>query len=198
MPTRGRHGLHVRPRVPSSMRFAGPPRREIGIRTVFNILGPLTNPAGARRQVLGVADGGLGEKMAQVLRLLGSQHALVVHGEDGMDEVSLSAPTQVWELKDGDIRAYTIAPEDAGLSRASPDAIRGGSAHENAAAMERVLSGEQGAHRDVVLLNAAAALVAGDAAPDLASGAALAADAIDSGRALAKLRAFVDLSRGLE
>ena len=165
---------------------------------MFNILGPLTNPAGAQRQVLGVADGALGEKMAQVLRLLGSRHALVVHGEDGMDEVSIAAPTQVWELKDDAIQSYTIAPEDAGLSRASPDAIRGGTAEENAAAMERVLSGELGAHRDVVVLNAAAALVAGDAAQDLASGASLAAEAIDSGRALAKLRDFVALSRSLE
>ena len=97
--------------------------------------------------MLGVADGALSEKMAQVLRLLGSRHALVVHGEDGMDEVSIAAPTQVWELKDDEIRSYTIAPEDAGLSRASPDAIRGGSAQENAAAMERVLSGEPGPHR---------------------------------------------------
>ena len=165
-------GFMFAPAFHPAMRFAGPPRREMGIRTVFNILGPLTNPAGAQRQVLGVADGALGEKMAQVLRLLGSRHALVVHGEDGMDEVSIAAPTQVWELKDDAIHGPTRShPEDAGLSRASPDAIRGGSAQENAAAMERVLSGEQGAHRDVVVLNAAAALVAGDAAPDLASGA---------------------------
>ena len=191
-------GFMFAPTFHPAMRFAGPPRREIGIRTVFNILGPLTNPAGAQRQVLGVADGALGDKMAQVLRLLGSRHALVVHGEDSMDEISIAAPTQVWELKDGDIQSYKIAPEDAGLSRAAPEAIRGGTAQENAAAMERVLSGEQGAQREVVILNAAAALVAGDAAPDLASGAALAAEAIDSGRALAKLRAFVELSSSLE
>ena len=110
-----------------AMRFAGPPRREIGIRTVFNILGPLTNPAGARSQVLGVADGALGEKMAVALRRLGCQHALVVHGEDGLDEVSIAAPSQIWELKDDDIHNFAVAPEDLGLTRASREAIRGGS-----------------------------------------------------------------------
>ena len=190
-------GFMFAPTFHPAMRFAGPPRREIGIRTVFNILGPLTNPAGARSQVLGVADGALGEKMAIALRHLGCQHALVVHGEDGLDEVSIAAPSQIWELKDDDIHSFAVAPEDLGLTRASQEAIRGGSAEENAAAMERILAGERGPHRDVVLLNAAAALVAGDAASDLGQGVALASQAIDSGRAMAKLRALVELSQKL-
>ena len=190
-------GFMFAPTFHPAMRFAGPPRREIGIRTVFNILGPLTNPAGARSQVLGVADGALGEKMAIALRRLGCQHALVVHGEDGLDEVSIAAPSQIWELKDDDIHNFAVAPEDLGLTRASREAIRGGSAEENAAAMERALSGERGPHRDVVLLNAAAALVAGDAARDLGQGVALASQAIDSGRAMEKLRALVELSQKL-
>ena len=190
-------GFMFAPTFHPAMRFAGPPRREIGIRTVFNILGPLTNPAGARSQVLGVADGALGEKMAIALRRLGCQHALVVHGEDGLDEVSIAAPSQVWELKDGDIYNFAVAPEDLGLPRASREAIRGGSAEENAASMERALSGERGPHRDVALLNAAAALVAGDAARDLGQGVALASQAIDSGRAMEKLRALVELSQKL-
>ena len=190
-------GFMFAPTFHPAMRFAGPPRREIGIRTVFNILGPLTNPAGARSQVLGVADGALGEKMAIALRRLGCQHALVVHGEDGLDEVSIAAPSQIWELKDGDIYNFAVAPEDLGLPRASREAIRGGSAEENAASMERALSGERGPHRDVALLNAAAALVAGDAARDLGQGVALASQAIDSGRAMAKLRALVELSQKL-
>jgi anthranilate phosphoribosyltransferase len=190
-------GFMFAPTFHPAMRFAGPLRREIGIRTVFNILGPLTNPAGARSQVLGIADGALGEKMARVLQHLGSQHALVVHGEDGLDEISIAAATQIWELQNGSIRAYTITPEDLGLSRASHDAIRGGSAEENVAAMNRVLSGEKGPHRDVVLLNAAAALVAGNAAQDLGQGVMKASEAIDSGRAMEKLQALVQLSQEL-
>ncbi|MFH1560584.1 MAG: anthranilate phosphoribosyltransferase [Chloroflexota bacterium] len=180
-----------------AMRYAGPLRREIGIRTVFNILGPLTNPAGARSQVLGIADGTLGEKMAQVLHHLGSQHALVVHGEDGLDEISIAAPTQIWELKEGSINSYTVTPEDIGFTRASADAIRGGTVEDNVAAMKRVLSGETGPSRDVVLLNAAAALVAGNAVQNLSEGVALAAQAIDNGRAMEKLRAFAELSQKL-
>ena len=190
-------GFMFAPTFHPAMRHAGGPRREIGIRTVFNILGPLTNPAGARSQVLGVADGALGEKMARVLQHLGSQHALVVHGEDGLDEISIAAPTQIWELKKGSIFSYSVTPEDMGLSRASTDAIRGGSAEENVAAMHRVLSGEQGPARDIVLLNAAAALAAGDAVQNLRQGIMVASETIDSGRAMEKLRALAELSQTL-
>jgi anthranilate phosphoribosyltransferase len=180
-----------------AMRFAGPLRREIGIRTVFNILGPLTNPAGARNQVIGIADGALGEKMARVLQQLGCQHALIVHGEDGLDEISIAAPTQIWELKADGIQNYTVTPEGLGLTRASVDAIRGGSAEENVVAMKRVLAGEKGPHRDVVLLNAAAVLTAGDAVQNIGHGIARASEAIDSGRAMEKLLALAALSQTL-
>ena len=190
-------GFMFAPTFHPAMRHAGPSRREIGIRTVFNILGPLTNPAGARSQVLGIADGGLGEKMARVLQHLGSHHALVVHGEDGLDEISISAPTQIWELKDGSIRGYTVTPEELGLERADADSIRGGSAEDNVEAMRRVLSGERGPARDVVLLNAAAALTAGDAVRTLREGVVRAAEAIDNGSAFGKLLALADLSQTL-
>jgi len=190
-------GFMFAPTFHPAMRFASSPRREIGIRTVFNILGPLTNPAGARSQVLGIADGALGEKMVRVLQHLGSQHALVVHGEDGLDEVSIAAPTRIWELKEGKIDSYSLTPEDLGLTRASHDAIRGGSANENMVAMKLVLSGQKGPHRDVVLLNATAALVAGDAVKDLRQGIAVASETIDSGKAMEKLRALAELSQTL-
>jgi anthranilate phosphoribosyltransferase len=135
--------------------------------------------------------------MARVLQHLGSQHALVVHGEDGLDEISIAAPTQIWELKKGSIFSYSVTPEDMGLSRASTDAIRGGSAEENVVAMHRVLSGEQGPARDIVLLNAAAALAAGDAVQNLRQGIMVASEAIDSGRAMEKLRALAELSQTL-
>jgi anthranilate phosphoribosyltransferase len=190
-------GFMFAPTFHPAMRFAGAPRREIGIRTVFNILGPLTNPAGARSQVLGIADGALGEKMGRVLQHLGCQHALVVHGEDGLDEISISAPTQIWELKGDNIYSYSVTPEDLGLTRASSDAILGGSAEENVAAMNRVLSGEQGPHRDVVLLNAAAALAAGDSVKNLHQGVMQASESIESGRAMEKFQSLVELSQML-
>ncbi|MQF49167.1 anthranilate phosphoribosyltransferase [SAR202 cluster bacterium AC-647-N09_OGT_505m] len=190
-------GFMFAPTFHPAMKYAGPPRREIGIRTVFNILGPLTNPAGARSQVLGIADGSLGEQMALVLQHLGCQHALVVHGEDGLDEVSIAAPTQIWELKQGNIFSYSVTPEDLGLSRASADAIMGGSAKENVNAMNRILGGEKGPGRDVVLLNAAAALAAGDAVQNLRQGIMVASESIDSGRALEKLRTLCELSQKL-
>jgi len=190
-------GFMFAPNFHPAMRHAGGPRREIGIRTVFNILGPLTNPAGAKSQVLGVADGSLGEKMAHVLKQLGSRHALIVHGEDGLDEISIAAPTQIWELKKGNIYNYSITPEDLGLTRASPDDVQGGSAKENVAIMHNILSGERGPARDIVLLNAAAALAAGDAVHNLRQGIMLASESIDSGRALEKLRSLSQLSQTL-
>ncbi|MEX2247196.1 MAG: anthranilate phosphoribosyltransferase [Dehalococcoidia bacterium] len=174
-----------------AMKFVAPLRREIGIRTVFNMLGPLTNPAGARHQVIGVPRPDLVEMLAAVLRRLDSDHALVVHGEDGCDEVSITGPTLVAELIDGGVRTYHITPEDAGLPRHDAAQVRGGSPQENAAQLERVVDGAPGALREFVLINAAAALVAGDAAPDLAAGVRLAAQSIDSGAARERLAAFV-------
>ena len=190
-------GFMFAPTFHPAMRYAGPPRREIGIRTVFNILGPLTNPAGARSQVLGVADGSLGEKMAMVLLRLGCQHALVVHGEDGLDEISITGPSQVWELKDGNIYNFAVTPEDLGLSRASASDVQGSSIEDNLAAMNSVLSGEKGPARDIVLLNASAALAAGNAVDNLKQGIMAASESIDSGKAMAKLRALAALSQQL-
>ena len=181
-----------------SMRFAAGPRREIGIRTVFNILGPLTNPASATAQLIGVADPAVGEKMATVLGRLGSNHALVVHGKDGLDEISLSDETQVWELKDGSVSEYTITPEDIGLGRIRKGDLEVVGAEESAAVVRRVLQGEAGPARDVVLANAGATLVAADKANTIAEGVALAARSIDDGSALAKLDALIELSQKLE
>jgi anthranilate phosphoribosyltransferase len=180
-----------------AMKHAAGPRREIGVRTVFNILGPLTNPAGAQSQVLGVANALLAEKLAEVLGRLGTKHALVVHGEDGLDEVSAGATTLVYEMQDGRLTVSRIEPRELGLAVHSPDAVRGGSADENAAALRRVLAGEAGPLRDFTLLNAAAALVAADMAPDMKEGLALAAKSIDSGAANEKLAALVQLSNAL-
>ena len=181
-----------------SMRFAAGPRREIGIRTVFNILGPLTNPAGAQSQLLGLADAGVAETMAQVLRKLGCRHAVVVHGVDGIDEVSISDATRVWELKDGTVSAYSVAPEDVGLTRAPAESIRVESAEESARVVRGVLEGKKGPPRDVVLLNAAAALLAADAVPSLREGIEAAGKAIDDGSALGKVEALAELSQRLE
>ncbi|MBI4338034.1 MAG: anthranilate phosphoribosyltransferase [Chloroflexi bacterium] len=178
-----------------SMKHAAGPRREVGIRTVFNILGPLTNPAGAQAQVLGVAEAFLGEKLAHVLARLGSRHALVVHGEDGLDELTTTAATRVWELQGGVVRTYTVVPEGVGLARASLADLKGGSPQDNARLLRQVLGGERGPLRDVVLFNAAAALVAGDRAPGLREGAAMAAQAVDSGVALASLEKLVQVSQ---
>ncbi|MFC1928281.1 anthranilate phosphoribosyltransferase [Chloroflexota bacterium] len=190
-------GFMFAPSFHPAMKYAGPPRREIGIRTVFNILGPLTNPAGAQAQVLGVADGSLVDKLALVLQSLGCHHALVVHGEDGLDEITLSGNTQVCELKEGSITSYSISPDDFGLSRASLNSLRGGTAKDNAALLRSILGGTQGHQRDVVLLNAAAALVAGDKVETLQQGVALAGEVIDSGKALKKLEQLIESSQGL-
>ncbi|HEU4759295.1 MAG TPA: anthranilate phosphoribosyltransferase, partial [Dehalococcoidia bacterium] len=178
-----------------SMKHAAGPRREIGIRTVFNVLGPLTNPAGASAQLLGVARPELAPKMAAALQRLGVRRALVVHGEDGLDELSLSGPSTVHELREGRVRRYVVAPEEVGLKRAPLEALRGGSPEENASRLRRVLAGERGPLRDFVVLNAAAALLAAEAAPDLREGARLAEEAIDSGKARALLERFVAVTR---
>lgn len=177
-----------------AMKHVAGPRREIGIRTVFNILGPLTNPAGAAHQLLGVARPELAPLLAEALGRLGARHALVVHGHGGLDELSLSGPSTVHELRDGALREYTVSPKEVGLAEAPNEAARGGSPKENAAALRAVLDGDTGPLRDITLLNAAAALVAADLAPDLKEGVHLAARAVDSGAARDKLAAFVKLT----
>lgn len=184
-------------RLHPAMRHAAGPRREIGARTLFNILGPLTNPAGAETQVLGVYDGALTEVLAGVLGRLGCRRAMVVHGLDGTDELSISGSTRVSELQGDRVRTYLVEPEDAGLGRAPLDEIRGGTAAENAQFLLDVLAGDPGPRRSVVLLNAAAALVVAGAAPDLRGGVAMAAEAIDSGRALACLETLRRVSGDL-
>jgi len=179
-----------------SMKYAAAPRREIGIRTIFNILGPLTNPAGATTYLLGVADILLVEKLALALKNLGCHHALVVHGEDGLDEITVTGRTQVCELKEGRIENYIISPEDLGLSRASLDSLKGGTVDENATLLRNILSGNTtGPQQDAVLINAAAAIVAGDKAQSLKQGLDIAQESLDSGRALAKLEQLIKLSQ---
>ncbi len=180
-----------------AMRHAAVPRQEIGIRTVFNILGPLTNPAGAHAQLLGVADPGLGEKMALALGQLGTQRAMVVHGTEGLDEISISGPTRVWELMDGKVRAHTITPEEVGLTSSPLDSILGGSLERHQEMFLGVLQGVPGPAQDVVALNAAAALVLGDKARDLGEGVAMARKAIASGAAMKKLEDLAKLSQTL-
>ena len=190
-------GFLFAPALHASMKHVAPVRREIGARTIFNILGPLTNPAGAHVQVVGVPAANLTEPMARVLGRLGSQHALVVHGLDGVDEISISGPTQISEVQDGIVSTYRVVPEDCGIPRAPRDYIRGGAKDENAKITEVVLGGEKSPRRDVVLLNAAAGLLAAGKVGRLADGGALAAESIDSGRALQRLQDLRRLSQGL-
>ena len=177
-----------------AMKHVAGPRREIGVRTVFNVLGPLTNPAGADHQLLGVARPELAPLLAEALGRLGARHALIVHGHGGLDELSLSGPSTVHELRAGVVSEYTVSPEDVGLAEAPNDAVRGGSPEENAGVLRDVLDGEPGPLRDITLLNAAAALVAADLAADLKAGVAMAARAVDFGAARDKLSAFVRLT----
>jgi anthranilate phosphoribosyltransferase len=179
------------PAYHGAMRHVGPVRAEIGFRTVFNLLGPLSNPAGARRQVMGVYDPRLLEPLAEVLGRLGAARAWTVHGQ-GLDELTTTGPTEVAEWKDGAVRRFTVTPADAGLPPARIEDLRGGDAEENAAALRALLDGAPGAYRDVVLLNAAAALIVGDRAADLRQGAELAAAVIDDGRAATALARLVE------
>ena len=188
-------GFMFAPSFHPAMKYAAGPRKEIGIRTVFNILGPLTNPAGAQAQVLGVADGALVEKMAKVLQLLGCYHALVVHSEDGLDELTVTGRSYISELKDDKLRRYAIAPEDVGLSRATLPDLKGGTAAENALLLRDVFSGTPGHGQDAVVLNAAAALVACDKVSTLREGVLLAEESIESGRAAEKLDRLIALTR---
>ncbi len=188
-------GFMFAPAFHPAMKYAAAPRREIGIRTIFNILGPLTNPAGARAYLLGVADSSLVKKLALVLKSLDCHHALVVHGGDGLDEITITRKTKVCELKEGRISSYTVSPEDLGLPRASLASLKGGTVAENAALLRSILSGAPGPQRDVVLMNAAAALVAGDKAKTIQQGVSLAKETIDSGKALAKLEKLIEFSQ---
>ena len=170
-----------------AMRYAIGPRQEIGIRTIFNALGPLTNPAGAQGQVLGVYAPTLTEPLANVLKNLDSQRAFVVHGGDGLDEITTTTTTQVSELVEGEVNTYILDPRELGIPAAQPSDLKGGTPEENADMTLSILGGDKGPKRDIVLLNAAAAIVAGGKATDIAAGLAVAAESIDSGRALEKL-----------
>lgn len=187
-------GFLFAPLLHEAMKYAVQPRREIGIRTVFNLLGPLTNPAGATHQLTGIYDGGLTELIAQVLRNLGTVRAMVVHGMEGLDEISLCGPTKISELRDGQIRNYALTPEEVGLKRCRLEEIQGGNPEQCADALRAVLRGEKGAKRDVVLLNSGAALYVSGAAGSTAEGIRLAAESIDSGKAQAKLEQLVRMT----
>jgi anthranilate phosphoribosyltransferase len=175
-------GFLMAPRHHSAMRHVGPTRVELGTRTIFNILGPLSSPAGAKRQLIGVFAAQWTEPLAEVLGRLGSERAWVVHG-DGLDEITTAGTTQISELRDGKVRTFTITPEEVGLSRAFPEDLKGGDAESNARRIREILAGERGPQRDIVLLNAAAALVVAGKAQDLRHGIDLAARSIDSGAA---------------
>jgi anthranilate phosphoribosyltransferase len=167
----------------TAMRHVGPTRAELGTRTIFNLLGPMSNPAGVKRQLLGVFSADWLEPMAQVLRNLGTEYAWLVHGSDGLDEITTTGPTKVVELRHGAIRSFTIAPEDFGIARSDAAALKGGDAAANAQAIRGLFEGVKGSYRDIVLLNSAAALVIAERASDMPSALALAADALDTGKA---------------
>jgi anthranilate phosphoribosyltransferase len=177
-----------------AMRFAGPTRREIGVRTIFNSLGPLTNPAGAQRMVLGVGDPRHVEKVARVVARLGTGRTLVVQGEDGLDELTLSGPTRVHDIEGHVERSYVVTPEEAGLARVPLEAVRSGTITENAARLRAVLAGDKGPDRDYVLINAGAGLLVADRATNLKDGVALAQQSIESGAAARVLDAYISAS----
>jgi anthranilate phosphoribosyltransferase len=191
-------GFCFAPLFHPAMRHAIGPRRELGVATVFNFLGPLTNPAGARRQVLGISDRRMVDKMVAALGRLGSTHVIAFHGDSGLDELATSGPSEVVELKAGEISRYTLDPEDLGFERVPVEEIAGGTADENAALLRGVVAGETGPRRDVVVLNAAAGLVAAGLAPDIGKGLRSAADAIDSGAARDALERLIETSNRLK
>ena len=187
-------GFLFAPLLHEAMKYAVEPRREIGIRTIFNMLGPLTNPAGATHQLTGIYDGDMTEMIAHTLKNLGAVRAMVVHGMEGMDELSLCGPTRVSELRDGKVKNYTFTPEEAGLKRCRLEDLRGGNPEECAAILKKILAGEKGPGRDIVLLNSGAALYVGGAAASIAEGIKLAAASIDSGKAQKKLDRLVEMT----
>lgn len=187
-------GFLFAPALHSAMKHAIGPRREVGIRTIFNVLGPLTNPAGANRQVLGVFSAALVEPLARVLAELGCKRGFVVHGEDGMDEITLTGPTQVAVISGGMVKLESITPEQFGLSRCRLEDLQGGDAAANAAIVRGILKGEKGPKRDIVVLNGAYALVAAGLAESIPDGMDRIADVLDGGLALAKLEALVRMT----
>lgn len=194
-------GFMFAPLFHPAMKFATVPRREIGIRSVFNILGPLTNPALAESMVIGVPSEELGEKLVQVFHRLGSKHSMVVHSLNGMDEISVAGRSKVWELRGGEITDYQVSPEDFGLAAAGVETLRGGTPQENAVILRSVLEGEKGPRRDVVVMNAAAGIVVSNRTKHpsglqgLREGVEIAQETIDSGRALDKLERLIKLSQ---
>jgi anthranilate phosphoribosyltransferase len=190
-------GFMFAQRLHPAMKHAAGPRRELALRTVFNLLGPLTNPAGARRQVIGVFDPRFAPLMAEALRTEGSEHVLVVHGLVGLDEIALTGPTLVTELRDGTIREYQLAAADIGLPEGRLEDIRGADPETSARMLREVLEGEPGPRRDIVVANAAAAIYVGGQAPDLRAGVALAQESLNSGAAAAKLQELQRLSNEL-
>jgi anthranilate phosphoribosyltransferase len=187
-------GFLFAPLLHEAMKYAVQPRREIGIRTIFNVLGPITNPAGATHQLTGIYDGKLTEPIAHVLKNLGAVRAMVVHGMEGMDEISLCGPTRVSELRNRRVRNYTLTPSKFGLKRCRLEDLRGGTPEECANILRGILRGEKGPKRDIVIFNSGAALFVGGAADSIAQGMRLAAESIDSGKAQAKLDRLIEMT----
>ena len=187
-------GFCFAPRYHPAMRFLGPARKELAVPTTFNFLGPLANPAHVKRQAVGVSDETMATRMLGALRLLGTEQAMVFHGDDGLDELTTSTTSTIHELVDGEVRSFTLDPLDLGIPRASADTFAGGDAPANADAIHAVLAGEKGSHRDIAVLNAAAALVVAGLASDLGAGVEAAAAAIDDGRATRALETLVRVS----
>ncbi|SVD79735.1 uncharacterized protein METZ01_LOCUS432589, partial [marine metagenome] len=187
-------GFFMAPRHHGAMRYVGPTRVELGTRTIFNLLGPLSNPAGATRQLVGVFDSHWCVPLAEVLGKLGSSHVWVVHGMDGMDELTITGPSLVAAYKDGSVETFEVAPEDANLPRSNMEELIGGDPEYNAEEIRELLNGKPGPHRDIVVMNTAAALVIGGKVENLADGALEAADSIDSGKASAKLAKLIEIT----
>jgi len=190
-------GFMFAPAHHQATRYVIPVRRELAVRTIFNFLGPLTNPAGATRQLVGVSDPGYLETMAGALARLGTRHALLVSGADGVDELSVSAPTIVVEVADGELHKYTVTPEDVGLERAAPETVPGGDPQQNADTARSIFGGDRGPSRDLAVLNAGAAIYAGGRAASLQEGVRVAEQAVDDGAATAALERFVAHTRQL-
>jgi len=189
-------GFMFAPAHHPAMKHVGPTRVELGTRTIFNLLGPLSNPAGVKRQMVGVFSRQWVEPLAHVLKNLGSERALVVHGSDGLDEITTAGPTTIASLENGTVRLFELAPEEVGLTRARPEDLRGGDAQANAEALAAVLKGEKGPYRDVAMINAAAGLIVANKAADFREGLALAKRSIDSGEAEGALQRLIAISGG--
>ena len=187
-------GFLMAPRHHGAMRHVAPTRVELGTRTIFNLLGPLSNPAGAKRQIIGVFDQAWANPMAEVLRNLGSERVWVVHGSDGIDELTTTGPSTVVELKDGRLNSFEVTPEEAGLARAGLEELKGGNGKANACVMTKMLDGAKGPIRDIVLLNTAAALIVAGRVKNLKEGVEEGAKAIDSGAARATLDKLIDIT----